>query len=318
MIPDVSIVIVNWNTRDLLRECLASVLEQTTLSKEIFVVDNGSSDGSADMVGTEFPAAYVIANTENLGFARANNQAIAKAQGRYVLLLNTDTVVQDRAIDRTVEFADQHLDAGVIGPRLINPDGSLQSSCRNYPWLVNSIIVFLGRIHLLPYGFITARIYRLWKHDQTRDVDWIIGACLLVRREVIRQVGSLDQDFFFYSEDMDWCYRIKKAGWRILFYPDASITHFGGQSSVHRWGDEAMVIANYAAPILFLQKHTNVFSIWAFRLSRALKLAVRVCLAVGSAAIANDPSRRKEALKAKTIYYKALGVCVGTRLWGSD
>lgn len=318
MIPTVSIIIVNWNTRDLLRQCLTSVVRETTVSNEILVVDNGSTDGSADMVVVEFPVAYVIANRKNLGFAKANNQAIAKALGRYILLLNSDTVVLDRAIDRMIEFADQHLEAGVVGPKLVTSDGSLQSSCRNFPWLGNSIIAFLGSVHLLPYGFLSARIHRLWEHDQIRDVDWIIGACLLVRHEVIRQVGSLDEDFFFYSEDMDWCYRIKKAGWRILFYPDARVIHFGGQSSIHRWGDQAMVIADYAAPILFFRKHSNVLSTWAFRLSRALKLAVKACMAVVSAAIAKDPYRRKEALKSKSIYCKALAVCVGTGLRQSD
>ncbi len=229
-VPDLSVVIVNWNVRDLLRACLRS-LEGAGCAVEIIVVDNGSSDGSVEMVRAEFPHVHLIPNAENRGFTVANNQGIEVASGRYVLLLNPDTEVVGDALTTMVEFADANPDVGVVGPQLLNPDGSVQSSRRRFPTLATG---FFESTWLQPYTprRVLTRYYVLDRpDDRMQDVDWVTGAALMARREAIEEVGLLDEGFFMYSEELDWCRRFRAAGWRVVYLPAARIVHHEGKSS---------------------------------------------------------------------------------------
>ena len=229
---DLSIIIVNWNVRDLLRRCLLSLQTgSSSLRVEVIVVDNGSTDGSVEMVRAEFPQVHLIANPDNRGFPAANNQGIKIAQGRYVLLLNPDTEVLGDALATMVGFADDHPDVGVVGPQLVNPDGSVQSSRRRFPTLATA---FFESTWLQPYAprRLLERYYVLDRpDDEVQDVDWVTGAALMARREAIEQVGPMDEGFFMYSEELDWCRRFREAGWRVVYLPMAQIVHHVGKSS---------------------------------------------------------------------------------------
>lgn len=225
---DLSIVIVNWNTEALLRDCLQSVLQGLgTLKAEILVVDNASEDGSCDMLQREFPSVRLIGNTRNLGFAGGNNVALRQASGRYVLLLNTDTLVHHAVLPQAVSWLDRHARVAVMGPRVLNADGTLQPSCSAFPSLRHLAMQTLGVTRI-------ARLdsYRLtgWNRSSERRVDVISGAAMFVRTAAMKEVGLLDETFFFYGEETDWCRRFAMAGWDIVFAPIPDITHFGGGS----------------------------------------------------------------------------------------
>ena len=230
---DLSVIVVSWNVRDLLRRCLRSIsnIQHRASSIEVIVVDNASTDGSVDMVRAEFPDVRLIVNPGNPGFAAANNQGIAVAQGRYVLLLNPDTEVVGDALATMVAFADDHPDVGVVGPQLLNPDGSVQSSRRRFPTLATA---FFESTWLQPYAP-RRLLERYYVFDQpdgaVLDVDWVKGAALMARREAIEQVGRMDERFFMYSEELDWCRRFREAGWRVVYLPAAQIVHYEGKSS---------------------------------------------------------------------------------------
>ncbi|GIK55967.1 MAG: glycosyltransferase family 2 protein [Chloroflexi bacterium] len=227
-----SIVIVSWNVRELLRECLRSIVQtQGDLTVEVIVVDSASTDGSAAMVVAEFPQVTLIASDENVGFPRGNNMGIAKAHGRYILLLNPDTVLHENALVHMVDYLENHLDVGVVGAQLLNEDGSVQSSRRRFPTLTTAFFESTWLQSKAPQRILD-RYYALdMADDQTADVDWVMGACLMTRQEIAHTVGGLDEGYFMYSEELDWCRRIKMAGWRVVYLPTAQITHYQGKSS---------------------------------------------------------------------------------------
>jgi GT2 family glycosyltransferase len=231
---DVSIIIVNWNTRDLLRTCLSSLLQNAGCARcEFIVVDNASRDGSTEMVAREFPGAWLFANTRNVGFAAANNQGLGHASGRYLLLLNSDTIVLPGAIEEMMRYMDAHPRVGALGPRLLNEDRSVQLSVYPFPHLVRDALVFL-EVKSWPLLGNMAQWYgdrrnaRL--NAQTGEVDWVMGACLMLRREALDQVGLLDDGYFFGTEEIDLCYRLRQRGWSVAFLATAAIVHLGGQS----------------------------------------------------------------------------------------
>jgi N-acetylglucosaminyl-diphospho-decaprenol L-rhamnosyltransferase len=194
-------------------------------------VDNASTDGSVDVVRAEFPAVRLVVNSENRGFPGAINQGMSLAQGRYVLLLNPDTELVGDALGTMVAFADEHLDVGVVGPQLLNPDGSVQSSRRRFPTLATA---FFESTWLQPY--VPRRLLERYyvgdqPDDRVQDVDWLTGAALMARREAIERVGPMDERFFMYSEELDWCRRFREAGWRVVYLPTAQILHHEGKSS---------------------------------------------------------------------------------------
>jgi GT2 family glycosyltransferase len=257
---DVSILIVSWNTRDILLDCLRSVYAQTRNSRfEVIVVDNASSDGSADMVRRDFPQATLIVNPDNKGFAAANNQGIDIAKGRYVLLLNSDTVVLDGAVDRTIIFADAHPEAGVVGCRVLNSDRALQRSCFMFPSVTNLLIEAAYLDRLFPKSRLFGREYMTWwDAADSRAVESITGCFMLVRREAIDRVGKLDEGYFMYCEEADWCYRFGKTGWKVVYTPEAQIIHLGGGSSSRI--RLPMRLQLRSGILLFIRKHRSLLS----------------------------------------------------------
>lgn len=232
---DVSIIIVNWNTRERLRECLQSLRECSYdgLTGETWVVDNASHDGSAAMARADFPEAQVLENAENVGFARANNQALAQAAGRHLLLLNSDCVALPGAIGAMSGFLDAHPKAGAAGCRLLNGDGSVQRSAwLSFPTLgsVASGGLWLDKIPILRNRL--AREQReLARATEPTQVAHLLGACLMARREAVEQVGMLDDQYFMYLEETDWCRRFSQSGWSVWLVPSGSIIHYGQQSA---------------------------------------------------------------------------------------
>jgi GT2 family glycosyltransferase len=245
MPPDVSVCLVTLNTRDYLRQCLVSLFENTHVELEVFVVDNASSDGTVEMLRQEFPGVQVIRNSANLGYTHPNNQALRRANGRYLMLLNPDTILHKGSVDALVAFMDGQPQAGICGPKILNSDGTFQEVCRRgvaRPW--NTISYFL-RLHRLFPGDPRFGGYLLTHldEDQTAEVDGLSGACMLIRREVVNQIGYLDEDYFAYQEDADYCFRAQAAGWKVMYYPAARVTHFGGKGgtrvqpyrSIYEW-----------------------------------------------------------------------------------
>lgn len=249
-----SIIIVNWNTRSLVADCLASVAVEcaafATGQVETLVVDNASNDDSVTHIATHFPWVQLIRNTTNVGFAAANNQAMALAKGKYILLLNSDTKVLSQALTTMVEFMEAHPAVGASGARYLNPDGSLQPSCYPAPTLARELWRMLHLDRFYPYG-----IYQMndWSMHKPRAVDIVQGAALLVRRLVLDQIGFFDPAYFMYTEEVDLCQRIRRAGWSIFFVPAAMIIHYGGQST--RQAALPMFLQLYRSKILYFRKH---------------------------------------------------------------
>lgn len=232
MMFDISVIVVNWNTRDLLAQCLRSVYATAgDLALEVLVVDNASSDGSVAMVRQDFSQVRLICNEENVGFARANNQALAACRGRYALLFNSDAIALPGSLAALVALTDAHPDAGIVGAKLVNADGSFQASYTDFPSLHSELLILTGLGRLLFGSWYPS--HSPAQSRSPRPVDYVEGACLLVRREAWEQVGGMDEDYFMYAEEVDWCYRMRQAGWQIYYAP-APITHLGGGSSRHR------------------------------------------------------------------------------------
>jgi len=275
---DVSIIIVSWNTCDILRDCLQSVFEQTRdIGFEVIVVDNASSDGSVEMVRTEFSEVILLANQENRGFAAANNQAMRRAHGRYVLLLNPDTVVLNGAIQNTTTYAEQNAQAGVFGCRVRWPNGRRQNTCFRFPTLalvaIGSMLFFrMARPFHVPF-FHPERYLNL-DFNQAHDVDVVAGCFLLIRRKVIDQVGMFDEDFFMYGEEAELCFRVRQAGWHVRYYPGSEIIHLHGASSSQV--EEDSKINKRKAIIMFLHKTQGPLRAWLGNVIMALGLLLRI------------------------------------------
>jgi N-acetylglucosaminyl-diphospho-decaprenol L-rhamnosyltransferase len=229
---DLSIVIVSWNVLDLLRACLQSIYaSHGGMDLEVIVVDAGSEDGSPEMVRADFPEARLIARRDNVGFPKGNNLGLSEARGRHMLLLNPDTEVIGDALAMLVHFMDEHADVGAAGGQLLNPDGSVQSSRRRFPTVATGAFESTWLQPIAPRRLLADYYAEDISDVETADVDWLVGACLIVRREVVEQVGYLDEAYFMYSEELDWCRRIKEAGWRVVYMPKARFVHHIGKSS---------------------------------------------------------------------------------------
>lgn len=253
---DVSIIIVNHNARILLSETITSLFQSTnSLSFETILVDNASTDGSVSAIKRRFPEVTVLENPENFGFAKANNKAIRMSQGRYILLLNPDTVVQPGAIETIVNFMDFHPDIGICGPKIVLPDGKLDAPCRR-SCKTPAIYLYktLGLSKLFPNSKRFGKYYLSYlNEDAINEVDAVIGAFLMIRRETVEQIGLLDERFFMYCEDEDWCFRAKKEGWKVYYNPQAQIIHYKGSSTKKRkvW----MIFEWHKAIYLFHKKN---------------------------------------------------------------
>ena len=261
---DLSIIIVNWNTKGLLADCLQTVVDNLQdLHAEIIVVDNGSTDGSPDMVAQRFPQARLVENTENRGFAAANNQAISLAEGQYILLLNSDTLVHGDVLAKSVEYMQQNPQVAVMGCRVLNSDGSVQLTCSQFPTLLNLFFQTSGLWKLPWPRFFSNYQMPYWQRDDEREVEVVSGCYMLVRASTLPTVGLLDESFFFFGEETDWCHRFKKAGWRLSFAPVGEITHYHSASArkLHYKRD---LMLTYAL-ILLQRKHggaVHAFFAW--------------------------------------------------------
>ncbi len=230
--PDVSVVLVSFNTRDLLRECLQTVYAQTGVTMEVFVVDNASRDGSAAMVCAEFPGATVIVSELNLGFAAANNRAMEQCSGRFVVLLNTDAFLRPGDLERAVRKMEANPKAGLAGARLVGRDGSFQPSARQFPSLTNDVLALTGLSALGRHSKFFGKADRTWADPSVETpADWVPGAFAIIRREVLESVGLFDERFFLYYEEVDLCRRIISAGWQVWYWPELVVVHIGGESS---------------------------------------------------------------------------------------
>jgi N-acetylglucosaminyl-diphospho-decaprenol L-rhamnosyltransferase len=307
-----SVSIVNWNTRDMLVQCLQSIMadygpqlaasaQEEAMqhpahqpSIEIFVVDNASSDGSAQMVKERFPWVHLIENAENLGFARANNQAIDLANGKYVLLLNSDTEVHPGAFAALIDFMEKTPKAGAAGAHLLNGDGTLQPACQPMltPWREFVRLLFLDRFfHVATYSA------SWWATDEPRQTEVIKGACLMLRHTALEEVGSLDSSYFMYTEEVDLCYRLGKAGWQLWWVPAAKVTHYGEGSSSQV--AQAMYVQLYRSKIQFYRKYGGDRRAVLFK--RLLRVAYWPRLAAVSLFALLSP-----ALSAKARIYRDL------------
>jgi hypothetical protein len=266
------------------------------------LVDNASTDGSPGCIQRRFPEVKVILNAQNAGFARANNQGIRGTNGPYVLLLNPDTEVKPEALDRLISYLDEHPDAGVAGPYLLNPDGSLQSSCYPFPTLAREIWRLLHLDWMLHLGTYDQDH---WDTNQPREVDSLQGACMLIRRDVLDRVGLLDEDFFIYTEEIDLCYRIQQAGWKLYWLPQAQVIHYGGQST--RQVASRMFIQLYHSKIQYFRKHYGRFQAWIYKLILLFAGSLRIILAP-LALFENQPQRKKHLDLARSYFRLILAI----------
>ncbi len=309
--PDLSVVIVNYNVREFLEQALRAVYRASAgLAAEVYVVDNNSADGSVEMVAEQFPGVRLIANDDNPGFGAANNQALREAQGRYVLILNPDTIVQEDTFQRLVAFMDARPEAGAVGCRILNPDGSFAlESRRTYPTPAVAFYRISGLSRLFPRSRTFGRynLTYLPEHE-TAEVDALSGSCMMVRRAVLYYsraeaealaargldpdalgpaapgaggAGGFDEDFFMYGEDLDWCYRIKAAGWKIYYTPDTEIIHYKGECT--KKGELRYVRLFYGAMLRFTEKHVEGKYSQVFAALIRLAIVARAALTLGGA-----------------------------------
>jgi GT2 family glycosyltransferase len=257
VVLDLSIVIVCWNNKRYLEPCLDSLYAAGLRSQfDVVVVDNGSTDGSQAMLRERFPEVQIVQNDHNVGLSRASNQGMQATRGRYVLLLNDDTLVNGPSLDAMVHFLDTHPEAGAVGGRLLNPDGSFQAAGNRFPSLREEFLIATRLGNLIWPGY-PDRGYP----DQVECVDWIGSACLLLRRAALDQVGLLDEEFFIYGDEADLQYRLKKAGWQTYYLPTVTTIHYGGRS-MNRWRRRNMV---YRGKMLFFKKNHSWLRAGALR-----------------------------------------------------
>jgi len=291
----VSVIIVSWNAKRFLLECIESVLRQSSdsLSLEVIVVDNASLDGSPEAVRDRHPSVTVIANEANLGFAKANNIGMQASGGEYLFLINSDVVVADNCFGKCIDYMEKHPEIGLLGPKIRGPDGQVQRSCMSYPSLWNALTRALALDSLFPRSrLFGSHLLTFWNHDDTRPVEVINGCFWVVRRPALEHVGMLDERFFIYGEDIDWCRRFNESGWKVVFFTGAEAVHYGGSSSANapvRF-DVEMQRANYQ----YWTKHHSRFQSGVFLLISFLHHSLRT---LGEAA--TYPLRRRPATRYK-------------------
>ena len=300
--PLLSVCIVSWNTRDLLRDCLRALFaDPQSREWEVLVVDNASDDGSPAMVAQEFSQVQLIVSDENLGFSGGNNLALEQARGRHLLLLNSDTRVESGALGQLVAYLETHPGVGAVGPMLSDGDGRLELSCGRSPSLATEIVH-----KLLLHRLLTFFRFGGWHHRSQRSVDWVTGACLMVRAEAADQTGFLDSRMFMCFEDLDWCMRLRRQGWEIVYCPSSRVTHLRGQSIGQDLG-RMLVISQQSLFYLF-QKHFGRGHLQALRLLTAIEMVLRSALwGIGYGLTRSRREERRQRLKAYgQIFYRTL------------
>jgi len=250
---DLSIVIVAWNVRDLVLDCLASIrAAKLGVSHEVILVDNGSNDFTVEAASRQFPETRILALPKNIGFGAGNNRGLEVMRGRHAVLLNSDTIVLPGGLEACVRFLDLHPEVGVVGPQLLNPDRTKQNCIHNSPNLVSELVGQSLLRRLLPHSYPSKRV----DYDAPVEVEAVLGACLFVRREVIERVGMIDEDYFFFLEETDWCHRIRAAGFKIAHLPDAYVIHLYGESTKKK-APLRTRIEYYRSRYLFFRKNRS-------------------------------------------------------------
>ncbi|MDA0335063.1 MAG: glycosyltransferase family 2 protein [bacterium] len=293
-VPEMSICILSWNTLALTRDCLAALAaDPRSRGWQVIVVDNDSADGSADMVQQEFPGVELIRSAHNLGFAAGNNLALSRARGAYLLLLNSDTRVTVGALGHLLDHMQQHDGVGAAGPRLVNAEGKLEMSCGRAPGLIPEIFHKLLLHRVFPFFR-----FGLWQHRETREVGWVTGACLLVRRQALEAAGGMDDGIFMCFEDLEWCMRLRAAGWRIDYVPGSEVVHLEGQSIRQRLGD--MLIISQQSLYYLFQKHFGRLQLHILRMLTTVEMVLRTAL--WSVLWLARPAMRNEAVSRLAAY----------------
>jgi len=302
-VPDMSIVLVCWNNKEYLDPCLRSLYECGLHSSfDVVVVDNGSTDGSQQMLMDKYPDVKLIQNEGNVGLAKASNQGIKVTNGRYVLLLNNDTLVNRASLDMLVEFLDAHPEAGAAGGKLLNPDGSFQSGYASFSNFLEEFLIVTRLGASRRAGFP--------RHGDSKDikaVGWMSSACLLLRRSALDQVGLLDESYFIYGDETDLQYRLNKAGWKVCFLPTSTIIHYGGRSFKNRWNRRQRV---YRGRLLFYQKNYGVLRTVLLRVLFFGMSALKLPLCWAFLLV---PSVRDEAKKALRSNLDIMALCVNLK-----
>lgn len=308
---DVSVIIVNYNVRDFLHQSLQSLQKALKgIRSEIFVVDNASDDGSAEMVKRRFPRIRLVANSVNLGFAKANNLALKKARGKFILLINPDTIVQEDTIRVMVEFLRNHPEAGLAGCKILNPDGSFQPACRRgfpTPWVAFTKIFGLSKLFPKTKFFGKYNLTYL-NTEETYPVDAVSGSFMMVRKETFEQVGGLDESYFMYGEDLDWCFRIRQAGWRIFYVHSTQIIHYKGESTRRSSLDEIHTF--YEAMHLFVEKH--------FHSSRLFKIGLRLSIGIVSFAAFISSALRPLKIAVFDFIAMTISLLIAEYIWRGE
>jgi GT2 family glycosyltransferase len=298
---DLSIIIVNYNVKEFLQNLLNSISKASSnITKEIIIVDNASDDGSVEMIKEKFPAAQLMSNEKNLGFGKANNQALEIAKGKYVLLINPDTIVSEDTFVKLIEFFENNQEAGLAGCKILNPDGSLQLACRrSFPGPWTSFCKVTGLSNLFPNSKIFARYNLTYlSEDKTYEVDAISGSFMMMRKEVYDKVGGFDEEFFMYGEDLDLCYRIQKAGYKVFYFHNTQIIHYKGESTKRSSFDETNLF--YNAMHLFVKKH----------LSSSLLVEAILRSAIGVRKVFSFLGKRKLAITSALIDILLFNICL--------
>lgn len=307
--PDLSVVVLNYNTRELLKDCLRSIeTSNDGLDVQLIVVDNASPDGSAAMVRETFPGVHLIENSENVGFTRGNNQGIEAAEAPYILVLNQDTVIKPGALGGMLRYMESNPRTGIVGPRLVDGSGEYQQSCHYFTLLkaryaLLFLMTMMGSSGIESLGMSTNPNNG---DEAPAEVDWVYGACMLVRRELLESVGPFDENIFAYGEDMEFCYRAHKDGWRVVYLPEAEIIHYGNRSGIQVFGDEEgyrMLRLRLSNLDYFLRKHFNA----------AHSAIIRLLMGMGSLVIAGPLGLmgyavKKEELKRRASHFLNLGL----------
>jgi N-acetylglucosaminyl-diphospho-decaprenol L-rhamnosyltransferase len=304
---DVSVVIVSYNTSDLLNNCLSSIeawLEANSHTGEIIVVDNASTDGTASMIRRRFPDITLIQNRHNAGFAAANNQGMRAAHGRHICLLNPDTTVLGDAFGQLADYLDDNPGVGIVGPRLMYPDGTVQPSRRRFPTRLTGYLESTIIQDYWPDNRVVRRYYLADQPDnRTQTVDWLVGACLMVRRSAIESAGLLDERYFMYSEEVEWCYRMKQYGWSIVYLPSATVVHHEGASSSQNV-PQRQIHFDSSKVLLYRQLYGKV-SAWSLHVFLLMTYLVRIIIEMTKGLIGHKRSLRWQRVGMYTRVFTA-------------
>lgn len=281
---ELSIIIVNWNTKNFIEKCIESIYNNPpSASFEIIIVDNASTDGSQGLIKDRFSNVILIENNENLGFSKANNIGFRRSNGKYILFLNPDTLVHENTLQKSIEFMEDHKDAGIISCKHLNPDGSFQSSAFDFLPPISIFAYILGLNKLF-------KISWLRNFSSVKTVDYVQGSYIMIRREVFQKIGGFDENFFMYGEDADLCKKVWDLGWKVYYLPDISITHYLGGSSRKNPDKLKYFILS---TLFFYKKHKNKAQFEKLKIILKIALYIRMILSFANSIVKKEVNKRK-------------------------